>query len=126
MTLEEKWGGRRPEIQHLRTFGCITYAHKLDQTRNKLEPKNHKCIFVRYGHGSKAYHLLDATIQKLITSHDLVLNEGAMHPNHDTNTVNKDTKPTLIIGTQLTKHVLIENKGSNEDLRNFFPISNDQ
>jgi len=125
MAPKEKWGRKRLEVQHLRTFGCITYVHKLDQTRNKLKSKNDKCIFVGYGHDSKAYHLLDAATQKLIISHDIVFSEHAMHPNHDTNTTNKDTKPTLIMETQLTKHVFIEDKGSNEDLRNFLPILND-
>jgi hypothetical protein len=57
---------------------------------------------------SKAYHLLNAATQKPIISHDLVFNERAMHPNLDTNTTNKDTKPTLTMETQLTKHVFIE------------------
>jgi hypothetical protein len=76
-------------------------------------------------HDFKAYCLLDATTQKPIISHDIVFNEGALHPNPDTNTSNKDTKLTLTMEMELTKHVLIEDKGSNEDLGNFLPISND-
>ncbi len=125
MTRKEKWGKRRLEVQHLRTFGCTTYVHKLHQTRNKLKSKNHKCIFVGYGHDSKTYHLFDVATQKPIISHDVVFNEHAVHPNHDTNTTNKDIKPTLAMETQLTKLVCIEDNGSNEDLGNFFPILND-
>ncbi len=106
---KENWGGRRLEVQHLKTFGWITYAHKFNQTRNKLEPKNHKCIFVRYGHDFKAYCLLVA-IQKPIISHDVVFNQGAVQPNINTNMTNKDTKPTLTMETQLTKHMFIEDK----------------
>jgi hypothetical protein len=125
MRPEEKWGRRRLEVQHLRTFGCIAYVHKLDQTRNKLKLKIHKCIFVGYGHDSKTYRLFDAATQKPIISHDVVFNEHAVHPNHDTNTTNKDIKPTLTMETQLTKLVCIKDNGSNEDLRNFLPIPND-
>jgi len=73
----------------------MAYVHKPNQTKNKLKLKSRKCIFVGYGHDFKNYHLFDVVIQKLIISYDIVCNEGALHPNHDTDIVNKNTKPVL-------------------------------
>jgi hypothetical protein len=73
----------------------MAYVHKPNQTKNRLQLKSSKCIFVGYGHDSKNYHLLNVVIQKFIISYDIVFNKGALHPNHDTNIVNKNTKPVL-------------------------------
>jgi hypothetical protein len=38
MTLEEKFTSKKPDVSHLRVFGCITYVHVLDEkikTRSK-------------------------------------------------------------------------------------------
>ena len=49
-TLDEAWSGRKPEVSHLRIFGCIAYAHIPDQKRKKLDDKGEKCIFIGYEH----------------------------------------------------------------------------
>jgi transposase InsO family protein len=33
MTLEEKFIGKKPNVSHLRVFGCITYVHVPDEKR---------------------------------------------------------------------------------------------
>jgi hypothetical protein len=48
MTREEKFIGKKPDVSHLRVFGCITYVHVLDEKRSKLDPKVEKCIFIGY------------------------------------------------------------------------------
>ncbi len=48
MTPEEKFTGKKPDVSHLRVFGCIAYVHVLDQKRSKLDPKAEKCIFIGY------------------------------------------------------------------------------
>lgn len=39
MTPEEAWSEKKPVVNHFRIFGCIAYAHVLDQRRTKLEDK---------------------------------------------------------------------------------------
>jgi hypothetical protein len=46
MTPEEKFTGKKPDVSHLRMFGCITYVHVLDEKRSKLDQKAEKCIFI--------------------------------------------------------------------------------
>jgi hypothetical protein len=48
MTLEEKFTGKKPNVSHLRVFGCIAYVHVLVEKRSKLDPKSEKCIFIGY------------------------------------------------------------------------------
>jgi hypothetical protein len=59
MTPLEKWSGRKPSVGHLKMFGCIVWAHILDDKRKKLDAKSHACIMVGYSDESKAYKLFD-------------------------------------------------------------------
>jgi len=48
MTLKEKFTGKKPNVSHLKVFGCIAYVHVPDEKRSKLDSKAKKCIFIRY------------------------------------------------------------------------------
>jgi transposase InsO family protein len=39
MTPEEKFTGKKPDVSHLRVFGCIAYVHVPDEKRSKLDLK---------------------------------------------------------------------------------------
>ena len=39
MTLEEKFTGKKPDLSHLKVFGCLAYVHIPDELRSKLDPK---------------------------------------------------------------------------------------
>ena len=47
-TLYEVRTGNKPDISHLRVFGCRAYVHIPDEKRKKLEPKSMKCLFIGY------------------------------------------------------------------------------
>jgi hypothetical protein len=38
MTLEESFTGRRPDVEHIRIFGCLTFSHVPSEKRTKLDP----------------------------------------------------------------------------------------
>lgn len=59
-TPHEAWFGLKPKVCHLRTFGCVAYAHIPDALRNKLDDKAEKCIFIGIVKGAK---LTSCTIQ---------------------------------------------------------------
>ena len=46
MTPFEAWVGEKPNVGHLRTFGCVAYAHVAKDERKKLDSKARKCIFL--------------------------------------------------------------------------------
>jgi hypothetical protein len=37
-TLEESFTGRRPNVEHIRIFGCLTYSHVPSEKRTMLDP----------------------------------------------------------------------------------------
>ena len=68
ITLEEAWSSKRPNISHMRVFGCIAYAKVPDEKRTKLDAKGMKCLFVGYCEGTKAYRLVCLESQKIVKS----------------------------------------------------------
>jgi hypothetical protein len=48
MTPKEKFTSKKPNVSHLKMFGCIIYVHVLDDKISKLDPKAKKCIFIKY------------------------------------------------------------------------------
>lgn len=76
MTPEEAWSGRRPAVDHFRIFGWISYAHIPDVKRKKLDDKAEKCVFLGVSEASKAYKLFNPLTKKIVTSRDIVFDEG--------------------------------------------------
>ncbi|KAJ0522113.1 putative RNA-directed DNA polymerase [Helianthus annuus] len=91
ITPEESWSGRKPNISHLRVFGCIAYAHVPKQRRTKLDDKTEKTILVGYSEQSKAYKLYNPTTGKVIISRDVIFDEGQRW-----NEVNSDRQRTYV------------------------------
>lgn len=67
----------RPNLKHMRVFGCATYAHI---RQDKLQPRAKKCIFLGFPHGVKAYKLwcLEPGEARCIISRDVTFNEEVM------------------------------------------------
>ncbi len=55
MTREEKFTSKKPDVSHLRVFGCIAYVHVPNEKRSQLDPKAEKCIFIGYSLKQKGY-----------------------------------------------------------------------
>jgi hypothetical protein len=56
-------------------FGSECWEHIPNKTRNKLEPKSHKFIFVGYSVDYKSYMLFDPSKQDVIILRDVQFNE---------------------------------------------------
>ncbi|RDX84570.1 hypothetical protein CR513_34365, partial [Mucuna pruriens] len=48
-----------------KVFGCITYAHVLDQFQRKLDDKGEMCIFIGYNTNLKVYTLYHPETKKV-------------------------------------------------------------
>jgi len=75
-TPQEAWTGTKPDVSHLRVFGCKTFAHNSDEKRSKLESKSIPCVFLGYCEGTKAYRLMFLETKRIIKSGDVVFFEG--------------------------------------------------
>ena len=67
----EVWTGRKPIVSHFRIFGCVAYAHILEEIRKKLDDRGEKCIFLGYNETSKAYRLYKPATKKFVISRDV-------------------------------------------------------
>ena len=45
-TPEEMYTEKKPEVSHLKIFGCLVYVHIPKEKRTKLDPSGKKGIFV--------------------------------------------------------------------------------
>lgn len=75
ITPYEKWNNKRPDLGHVRIFGCLAFAHVPDQLRRKLDEKADKMIFVGYSLRSKAYRLYNPLTKKIEVRRDVVFDE---------------------------------------------------
>lgn len=71
---EEVWSDNPPNLDILRVFGCVAYAHIRQDT---FKPKALRCMFLGYLEGVKVYSLwcLEPCHRRCITSHDVFFNE---------------------------------------------------
>jgi hypothetical protein len=54
---EEVFSWIKPEVGHLRIFGCPMYIHVPKEKRTKMEPSCKKGVFVGYSENSKDYRI---------------------------------------------------------------------
>ncbi|WVZ64847.1 hypothetical protein U9M48_014314 [Paspalum notatum var. saurae] len=69
-TLFEAWHGRKPDVAHLRTFGCIGHVKVTRPNLAKLEDRSKLMVFLGYEAGSKAYRLYDPVERRVHVSRD--------------------------------------------------------
>ncbi|KAG7564133.1 Zinc finger CCHC-type [Arabidopsis suecica] len=72
----EAFKGRKPNVEHLRVFGCIGYAKTESPHLKKLDDRSRVLVHLGTETGSKAYRLLDPTTQKVTVSRDVVFDEN--------------------------------------------------
>ena len=72
----EAWTGDKPDVSHLRSFGCTAYAHIPKDERKKLDSKARKCIFLGYGTEAKGYRLYDCERKGVFYSRDVKFNKS--------------------------------------------------
>ncbi|WVZ84977.1 hypothetical protein U9M48_031942 [Paspalum notatum var. saurae] len=73
----EAWHGRKPDVTHLRTFGCIGHVKVTRPNLAKLEDRSKPMVFLGYEAGSKAYRLYDPVERRVHVSRDVVFDEAA-------------------------------------------------
>ena len=71
----EVWFGRKPNVRHLRTFGCTAYAKRIGPGVNKLVDRSLPGVFLGYEPGMKGYRVFDPVSGKLVLSRDVIFDE---------------------------------------------------
>jgi len=65
----------KPEVSHLRIFGCLVYIHLPKEKRRKLEPSWKKGTFMRYNETSKVYRIYIPGQCQIEVSRDVIFDE---------------------------------------------------
>ena len=77
-TPSEAWSGRKPEVSHLKVFGCPAYSLNKAPNKDKLDQKGEKLLFVGYSDESKGYILLNPVNNKLTVAREVIFDERAV------------------------------------------------
>jgi hypothetical protein len=76
MTLEEAFTSRKPDVEHIRIFSCLTYSHVPSERMTKLDPTTQQGILVGYFEVSKAYRIYIPLQRRVVVSKDVRFEEG--------------------------------------------------
>lgn len=68
ITPHEAWHKRKPDVSHLRVWGCLAYVHIQKDKRASFGPHMEKCIFVGYPPGYKGWQFYNPVTRKFIIS----------------------------------------------------------
>lgn len=75
LTPYEAYQGIKPNIAHLRTFGCICYAKIDSKFLKNFDDSPRLLVHLGTEPGSKAYRLFDPQTKRKIVSRDVVFDE---------------------------------------------------
>eukprot|EP00170_Pyropia_yezoensis_P004654 contig_18961_g4667 len=70
----EAFYGKRPNVEHLRVFGCKSWAYNPKDVRNKMEPRAKVGVFVGYGRDKMGYRVRVGN--EVVTSRDVFFDES--------------------------------------------------
>jgi hypothetical protein len=115
-TPEEKFSGKKPNIDHLNIFGCISYLHVPKDSRKKLDSKTQKCLFLRYDEESKVYRLYDHKRQKIVLSRDVIFDETKVGYSFLSNSINPPDSIFSFSNNQLDSETNPEISSSSQNL----------
>ena len=74
-TPKEAFTRVKPDLSHLRIFGCPIYIHIPKEKRTKLEPSGKKGIFIGYSETSKGYMIYIPGQRTIEISRDVIFEE---------------------------------------------------
>jgi hypothetical protein len=76
-TPEEMFSGKKPEVSHLKIFGCPVFVHIPKEKRTKLDPSRKNGIFVGYYEVSKAFKVYIPGYHHIEIIRDVTFDEDA-------------------------------------------------
>ena len=97
VTPEENFSSRKPDLSHLKVFGCIAYVHVPDELRTKLDPKAEKCIFIGYSLEQKGYKCYNPVTRQVRVSRDVVFDEMASWYVEEKQVIGADVKDDVVV-----------------------------
>lgn len=63
--------GKPPSYERIKTFGCLSYAHKKSRDKDKFNTRSRRCVFVGYPFGKKGWKMYDLDSEEFFVSCDV-------------------------------------------------------
>ena len=76
VTPYEAWRGEKPDLSHLKVWGCLAYVHVHRIKRNKLVKRATACVFMGYPPEAKGWKLYDPVSSRYIIARDVTFQES--------------------------------------------------
>jgi hypothetical protein len=76
-TPNDMFSRKKPEVSHLKIFGCPVFVHIPKEKRTKLDPSRKKGIFVGYCDVSKAFKIYIPGYHHIEINRDVTFDEYA-------------------------------------------------
>lgn len=70
------WTKRKPQVGHIKVFGCVAHMLVAKNHLKKLEDRSKRVMYLGIEKGSKAYRLLDPDTGSMFASRDVVFEEN--------------------------------------------------
>ncbi|THH10419.1 hypothetical protein EW146_g8371 [Bondarzewia mesenterica] len=106
MTPDEAWSGSKPDISHLREFGCRAFVLIQDHHNPKIHNRSIECILVGYSPHSKSYRCYHHPSGRIYVSYHVTFIESHHSPqspsslrdtSHSTSPVSRSASPPPVI-----------------------------
>ena len=68
--------GRKPNLSHLKVFGCVCYARTETAGRRKHDDRSRVLVHLETEPGSKAYRLVDPPSKRIVVNRDVIFEEN--------------------------------------------------
>jgi transposase InsO family protein len=75
MTPYEAWYGRKPSVDHLRTYGCVAHVKTVAGHLNKLTDRSTPMVMIGYEAGTKTYRAYNPVNKKLVVTREVIFDE---------------------------------------------------
>ena len=72
----ELFRGKKPNVSHLRVFGCVGYAKITGRHLKKLDDRSRMLVHLGTEPGSKAYRLYDPRTKRIVVRRDVIFDES--------------------------------------------------
>ena len=118
VTPHEAWIKRKPDLRHLRIFGCKALVRIPAAFRKKLDSKSKECIFVGYSDSTKGNRLVDPVTKKLQIARDVFFETQFMSSdNASPFDLNDELQERTTIPVVMKKNLVEINDGQREILQ---------
>jgi len=70
---------KKPNISHLRTFGCQAFAWIHGDLRKKLDNDAYKCVLLGYSETATQYQVMDISLGRVFITRNVIFDESTLY-----------------------------------------------